>query len=311
MERSEAALEGVGIGEAAAGGAALGPASEEAIGGLAAERATAGSVAGEAGGSGAGRAGVASAGTAEEMQAWALPGSRYARQLKLLGEEGQHALRKACVFVAGVGGLGGIAALYLAAAGIGKLILAHEGVVAAPDLNRQILMDTERLGEERIETAVLRLRKLNPEVEIEGYNSRIDDTARPWVEAADVVIDARYDFPERYALNRLCVEAGKPMIEAAMYGFEISLTTILPGVTPCLECIYPDREADWEALGFPVLGATSGIAGCLAALEAVKWITRVGTAYAGIMHRFSTIDFACYSVHLTRNPNCACCGEGG
>lgn len=347
MGRSGPALEGAGIGEAAVGGAASG----EAIGGLAAGEAMAGAVgevgAGGAGRAGVapaaattvegagevaasrGAAEVASggvAGAAGEAQAIGaaiaggttaggaprdLPGSRYARQLKLLGEEGQHALRKACVFVAGVGGLGGTAALYLAAAGIGKLILAHEGVVAAPDLNRQILMDTEHLGEKRIETAVLRLRMLNPEVEIVGYNSRIDDTARPWVEAADMVIDARYDFPERYALNRLCVEAGKPMIEAAMYGFEVSLTTILPGLTPCLECIYPDRGAEWEPLGFPVLGATSGIAGCLAALEAVKWITRVGTAYAGIMHRFSTIDFACYSVHLTRNPNCACCGEGG
>lgn len=309
----EAAVSGVAAGEVVGVGAVIaGVAPAAAATAEGAGKATSRAAAGEAGANGAAIAGVAPiGGMSAGGPAWDLPGSRYTRQLKLLGEEGQHALRKACVFVAGVGGLGGTAALYLAAAGIGKLVLAHEGVIAAPDLNRQILMDTERLGEERIETAVLRLRKLNPEVEIEGYNSRIDDTARPWVEAADVVIDARYDFPERYALNRLCVEAGKPMIEAAMYGFEISLTTILPGVTPCLECIYPDREADWEPLGFPVLGATSGIAGCLAALEAVKWITRVGTAYAGIMHRFSTIDFACYSVHLTRNPNCACCGEGG
>lgn len=247
-----------------------------------------------------------------EQLAGGVEWERYARQLKLLGESGQRALKEATVMVAGVGGLGGTAALYLAAAGVGKLILAHEGIVLEPDLNRQILMDSDHLGMERISTAAAQLKRLNPHVEIEGYNSAIGyGISKPWVESADLVIDARYDFPERYALNRLCVDTGTPMVEAAMYGFEISLTTVIPRVTPCLECLYPDRQQDWEPFGFPVLGATSGIAGCLAALEAVKWITGVGTTYAGVMHRFSSLDFACYSVRITRNPNCACCGEGG
>lgn len=237
---------------------------------------------------------------------------RYARQLKLLGEDGQKALKEATVMIAGIGGLGGTAAIYLAAAGIGRLILAHEGKILLPDLNRQILMDSEHLGEERMSTAIRHLQRLNPEVEIEGYNAKIEGgNAKPWVEQADIVIDARYDFPERYELNRVCVEAGKPMVEAAMYGYEISLTTMVPGETPCLECLYPDNQPQWEPFGFPVLGATSGIAGCLAALEAVKWITRVGTNYTGTMHRFNSLDFTTYSVRLTRNPNCACCGEGG
>ena len=234
---------------------------------------------------------------------------RYARQLKLLGVSGQKALKDATVMVAGIGGLGGTAALYLAAAGIGKLILAHEGVIVPPDLNRQILMDSEHLGMERMNTAIQQLKRLNPYVEIEGYNSKIEHhISKPWVESADIVIDARYDFPERYALNRMCVETGTPMVEAAMYGFEISLTTIIPGETPCLECLYPNLEPHWEPFGFPVLGATSGIAGCLAALEVVKWITGVGTTYAGVMHRFNSLDFTCYSVHTAANPNCACCG---
>ncbi|AIQ65218.1 protein hesA [Paenibacillus stellifer] len=237
---------------------------------------------------------------------------RYARQLKLLGEDGQKALKEATVMIAGIGGLGGTAAIYLAAAGIGRLILTHEGKILLPDLNRQILMDSDHLGEERMSTAIRHLQRLNPEVEIEGYNAKIEGgNAKPWVEKADIVIDARYDFPERYELNRVCVEAGKPMVEAAMYGYEISLTTMVPGETPCLECLYPGNQPQWEPFGFPVLGATSGIAGCLAALEAVKWITRVGTTYTGIMHRFNSLDFTTYSVRLTRNPNCACCGEGG
>jgi molybdopterin/thiamine biosynthesis adenylyltransferase len=99
------------------------------------------------------------------------------------------------------------------------------------------------------------------------------------------------------------------MVEAAMYGFEISLRR--HSRRNSLLGVLSDVQPQWEPLGFPVLGATSGIAGCLAALEAVKWITGVGTTYAGVMHRFSSLDFACYSVHISRNPNCACCGEGG
>lgn len=235
---------------------------------------------------------------------------RYARQLKLLGLEGQRKLKNATVFVAGIGGLGGTAALYLAAAGVGKLILAHEGIIHQPDLNRQILMDADRVGEPRIPCAVESLKKINPDMEIEAYNDRITvERSAPWVEAADIVIDARYDFPERYALNRLCRDIGKPMVEAAMYGFEVSLTVTLPGETPCLECLYPIRDSGWEPLGFPVLGATSGLAGCMAALEAVKWITGIGELTAGRMVRMNTLDLSSISVSLKDYPLCPACEE--
>ncbi|WP_232436418.1 HesA/MoeB/ThiF family protein [Paenibacillus rubinfantis] len=232
---------------------------------------------------------------------------RYERQLRLLGREGQRKLKAATVMVAGIGGLGGTAALYLAAAGIGRLILAHEGVIGEPDLNRQILMDADQIGQERMATAVRSLKRLNPDVVIEGYNAKITAESENWVRRADLVIDARYDFPERYELNRLCVAARKPMVEAAMYGFEVSLTTIIPGVTPCLACIYPEREQDWEPFGFPVLGATSGLVGCLAALEAVKWIAGIGQPLVHRMLRFHTLDLSQFVVALRRNPDCACC----
>lgn len=232
---------------------------------------------------------------------------RYERQQKLLGAEGQRKLKEATVMVAGIGGLGGTAALYLAAAGIGRLILAHEGVIREPDLNRQILMDADHIGKERIATAVRNLKRINPDVDIEGHNAKITEESEPWVRRADLVIDARYDFPERYELNRLCVAAGKPLVEAAMYGFEVSLTTIVPGLTPCLACLYPEREQEWEPFGFPVLGATSGLAGCLAAMEAVKWIAGVGRPFLQVMHRINTLDMSGYVVSLRRNPDCACC----
>lgn len=234
---------------------------------------------------------------------------RFTRQLKLLGEQGQLKLEQATVMVAGIGGLGGTAAIYLAAAGIGRLILAHEGVVQWPDLNRQILMDASRIGESRIESAMEQIRRLNPKVRLEGHPQKIEyAAAMPWIRAADIVIDARYDFPERYELNRLCVDCRKPMVEAAMYGFELSLTTIMPGVTPCLSCIYPHGSAEWEPFGFPVLGATSGIAGCLAAIEAIKCLTGIGKPSLGIMHRLNTLTMESSSFRLRRNPECSCCG---
>lgn len=234
---------------------------------------------------------------------------RYERQLKLLGMEGQSKLQQASVLVAGIGGLGGTAAIYLAAAGVGKLTLAHEGVIHLPDMNRQILMDSQRIGAERMSTAIEHLRRINPETQLEGYAERItEEGSGAWVEAADIVIDARYDFPERYALNRLCVRYDTPMVEAAMYGYEISLTTVVPEETACLECIYPAGDQSWEPLGFPVLGAISGMVGCMAALEAIKWITGTGELFTNRMYRMNALDMKEYSITIRRNPSCRCCG---
>jgi molybdopterin/thiamine biosynthesis adenylyltransferase len=236
--------------------------------------------------------------------------SPFARQLKLVGEEGQKLLEKSTVLVAGVGGLGGTAALYLAAAGVGKLILVHEGIIKPPDLNRQILMDASRIGEPRIPCAVESIKRINPRVEIEAYPERITvDRAVEWAAAADIVIDARYDFPERYALNDACRKVGVPMVEAAMYAFEISLSVIVPGETPCLECLYPVPDQGWEPLGFPVLGATSGMAGTMAALEAVKWITGIGRPAAGEMVRINTLDLSSIRIKLEDTPLCPACAE--
>lgn len=239
-----------------------------------------------------------------------LDDQRYARQLDLLGETGQQKLKEATVFIAGIGGLGGTAALYLAAAGIGKLILAHEGVIVPPDLNRQILMEHDKIGEERISCAVENIHRLNPKVEIEAYPAKIEyETVKEWIREADIVIDARYDFPERYALNQACSHMGKPMVEAAMYGFEISLTTILPGETPCLSCMYPDPDTSWKPVGFPVLGAVSGIAGCLAAMEAIKGITGMGELFTNRILRMNTLTMQQYVVALNGLPLCPDCLE--
>lgn len=251
--------------------------------------------------------------------------SRYHRQLGLIGTEGQEKLAVSTVLVAGVGGLGGTAALYLAAAGVGRLILVHEGVTVEPDLNRQILMSADGIGRSRVEQAAESIRRLNPGTAIEVWDGRVEpEPVRPLVRRADVVVDARYDFPERYALNRLCQEEGKVMVEAAMYGYEISMTTIVPGVTPCLECLYPESPKIWEPLGFPVLGAVSGMAGCMAALEVIKWLVgqpitgqlvpgeqpKLGLqpVLAGTLLRMNALNYQTVEVDVAGIPRCSFCG---
>ena len=234
---------------------------------------------------------------------------RYSWQLDVpgFGEEGQRKLMGSTVLVTRCGGVGGTAALELAAAGVGHIILAHAGALRLDDLNRQLLMTTEHIGKPRIASAARRLRELNPNVEVTtiAENATPENAAR-LVEKADLVIDAAPLFSERYALNRACVAAGKPLVEVAMYAMELTLTTILPGKTPCLECIFPENPA-WWLRRFPVFGAVAGTAGCLAAMEAIKVLSGIGEPLAGTMlcGDLGTQSFRKVSLH--KLAMCPCC----
>lgn len=203
---------------------------------------------------------------------------RYKRQLSVdgFGKGAQQRLKNSSALVAGIGGLGGTAAFYLAAAGIGRLTLIHEGRLEAADLNRQILMTSDWVGMSRVVKAKETIRKLNPLVDIDIFDEPINmGRFRPLLSDADIVIDCRHNFPERRLINAACAEAGTPMIEAAMNGMEGYLFNIIPGKTACLSCLYPE-DPDWDPYGFPVLGAVSGTLGCLAAMEAIKILTGFG-----------------------------------
>ncbi len=192
------------------------------------------------------------------------------------GEEGQRRLKGASVLVSRLGGLGGMVALQLAAAGVGRLILAHGGNIRANDLNRQVLMTHERIGTPRIDSAIERLKALNPRLEILAEPSNInEENALRLVAGADVVVDCAPLFAERYLLNRAAMALGRPMVEAAVYDLEFHLTTFIPGKTGCLRCLYPEPSTTWTRR-FPVLGAVPGVAGSLAALEVLKLIAGFG-----------------------------------
>lgn len=199
------------------------------------------------------------------------------------GEEGQRKLKAASVLISRVGGLGGVVAYQLAAAGIGKLVLAMGGVVKPSDLHRHLQQSHDRIGQPRLPAVVKRLRDLNPRVEIVRIEENASEAnADALVAQADVIVDAAPLFPERYALNAAAVRAGKPMVECAMYALEAHITTIIPGKTPCLRCLTPEPPPDWKRQ-FPVVGAVSGTVGCLGAVEIIKLITGLGEPLAGTL----------------------------
>ncbi|MBE9205850.1 HesA/MoeB/ThiF family protein [Nostoc sp. LEGE 06077] len=200
---------------------------------------------------------------------------RYSRQMMLpnFGEAAQKRLKSATVLVTGVGGLGGTAALYLAVAGVGRLILVRGGDLRLDDMNRQILMTDDWVGKPRVLKAKETLQAINPDIEIETIHDYVTaENVDSLVQSADMALDCAHNFTERDLLNAACVRWRKPMVEAAMDGMEAYLTTIIPGVTPCLSCLFPEKP-DWDRRGFSVLGAVSGTLACLTALEAVKLIT--------------------------------------
>jgi molybdopterin/thiamine biosynthesis adenylyltransferase len=235
--------------------------------------------------------------------------ARYAWQMSTpdVGEAGQQKLKSARVLVTRVGGVGGAVAYYLAAAGVGTLLLAHAGVIRPADLNRQILMTTDGVGTSRVASAARRLRELNPNVEVESINANLTpDNAAELVSKVDLVIDAAPLFEERLALNGQIVRQRKPMVECAMYDFDAQVTTILPGQTPCLACLLPAAPAQWKR-EFPVLGAVAGVVGAMGAVEAIKVITGIGQPLAGRMLLANLRDMSFQTMNLQRNPQCSVC----
>jgi molybdopterin-synthase adenylyltransferase len=203
---------------------------------------------------------------------------RYAWQLDVrgLGESGQQKLKRASVLISRVGGLGSVVAYELAAAGVGRLILAHAGNVQPSDLNRQLLMTDDWVGKPRIESAARRLRQFNPSIEIIAVEENLSpNNADALVQQADLVVDAAPLFQERLAMNDAAERQGKPVIEAAMFEMEASLTVIHPPETARFRDLVPEVPAGWKRR-FPVLGAISGTVACLAATEAIKLITQIG-----------------------------------
>ncbi|MDA8388283.1 MAG: HesA/MoeB/ThiF family protein [Nitrospiraceae bacterium] len=238
---------------------------------------------------------------------------RYRRQLMLAGFtlEHQKMLKDSTVLVAGVGGVGGTAALYLAVAGIGKLDLVHAGRLTPSNMNRQILMRSSRIGESRVAQAKNAIEAINPDVAVEIHDERLTPVlADTLLSGADAALSGRPNFHERRVLNECCVRKEIPMVEGAMNAMEGYLFTVIPFKTPCLNCLYPEDNPEWEELGFPVLGAVSGVLGCLMALEAIKVLTGFGKPMTSRMLVFDLQGMDFRKLKISRDRDCPVCGHG-
>ncbi len=231
------------------------------------------------------------------------------------GENGQRKLKQSSIMVSRVGGVGGAAAYQLAAAGIGRLVLAHAGNVKPSDLNRQLLMTHEGIGKPRIESVTRRLLDLNPRLEIVAVAANVDDqNAAKLVAQCDLIIDCAPLFHERYAMNREAVRQRKPLIECAMYELEGQITTVIPGQTACLRCLFPEPPPQWKRQ-FPVFGAVSGTVGSIAAMEAIKVVAGLGTPLTNRLLRMNLRTMQFRTLNVSRRIDCEECGaipiEGG
>ena len=223
-----------------------------------------------------------------------------------IGEAGQRRLKDASVLISRCGGVGGSVVLGLAAAGVGKLVIAHAGNIKRSDLNRQLLMTDDAIGTSRADSIRQRLREFNPHIEIEVVPENMSSiNSDELVAHADVVASCAPLFPERFAMNDACVRAGKPMVDAAMYDFEIQLGVYWAGRGPCLRCVYPEASPDWKRQ-FPVLGAVSATVGAMAAVEIVKLIVGGTTPMLGRLLTGDLRSMNFRSVNVRPRAGCGC-----
>jgi molybdopterin/thiamine biosynthesis adenylyltransferase len=205
--------------------------------------------------------------------------------------------------------VGSVVAYELAAAGVGKLVLAHAGNVKPSDLNRQLLMTHDWIGKPRIESIRRRLLDLNPRLELVTVAENVsEENAAELARQCDLIVDCAPLFPERFAMNRQAVVQNKPLVECAMYEMEAHITTVIPNQSACLQCVFPDEPPTWKRQ-FPVLGAVSGTVACMGAVEAVKLIAGIGQPLAGRLLRMDLREMSFRTMKTTRRPDCPVCGE--
>jgi molybdopterin/thiamine biosynthesis adenylyltransferase len=234
---------------------------------------------------------------------------RYHRQILMLGEAGQEKLKATRVLIAGAGGLGTVISTYLAAAGVGTLRIVDCDVVEESNFNRQILHWSGDLGRQKTASVAQKLSALNPLILVEEIAGRIDESNIDVIAGGcDIIVDAMDNFPTRYLLNRTALKRGIPFIHGAVRGLCGQATTVLPGKTPCLRCLFPGAPPPEL---FPIIGATCGVVGSVEATEAIKLITGLGKPLAGRLFLWDGLEVNADTLAIERNPVCPDCGTNG
>ncbi len=234
---------------------------------------------------------------------------RYDRQLIIrgIGEPGQQKLKNAKVVIAGAGGLGVPAGLYLAAAGVGTIRIIDSDKVDISHLNRQVLHWTKDVGRSKIDSLCEKLAQLNDQIQIDAVNEPLTEVnVIRLTSGFDVILDGTDNLETRLLLNLASIENNIPFVHGAVFGFEGRITTIIPGRTPCLGCLYRGPLTQQK---YPIIGVAQAVIGSLQATEAIKYILGMGhlltnqlLAYNGLKMRFGTLA-------IKRDPNCPVCAK--
>ncbi|SFM92009.1 HesA/MoeB/ThiF family protein [Methanolobus profundi] len=234
---------------------------------------------------------------------------RYSRQTMLFGEDGQKRLKDATVFIAGAGGLGCPVALYLAAAGVGNLVIADRDTVERTNLNRQVLHWESDIGREKVLSVKEKLHDINPHINVETFYLTIDHTnIRELVGDADIIIDAMDNYPVRYLLNQVAHEKGIPLVHGAIRGFDGQAMTIVPGESACFNCVFPSPPPTEV---FPVVGVTPGIIAMIQVNEAIKYLLGTGELLTNRLLIWNGLCSEMEYMRVSKRCDCKICAEIG
>ncbi len=241
---------------------------------------------------------------------------RYSRHLLLpeVGEKGQEKLLGARVLLLGAGGLGAPAALYLAAAGIGKLGIVDNDVVESSNLQRQVIHGTDRVGTSKVLSAKKTIENLNPDVQVHVFDERLDSTNidRIFDHGRDVIVDGLDNFPTRYLVNDASVWKNIPVVHGSIFRFDGQVTTFWPHKGPCYRCLYPEPPPAHLAPSCAeagVLGILPGVVGTIQATEAIKLVLGVGEPLVGRLLTYDSLKMQFRTLKLRRDKDCPVCGD--
>jgi sulfur-carrier protein adenylyltransferase/sulfurtransferase len=239
---------------------------------------------------------------------------RYSRHLIMpeVGMEGQLKLKQAKVLCIGTGGLGAPLGLYLTAAGVGRIGLVDFDVVDSTNLQRQVLFGTTDVGKPKIEAAAKRLRDLNPDIQIDTFETHLtSENALEIMKDYDIIVDGTDNFPTRYLVNDACVILGKPNVYGSIFRFEGQITVFGYPDGPCYRCLYPEPPPPGlvpSCAEGGVLGVLPGIVGTIQAAEALKLIIGKGDPLVGRLLLFDALAMKFRELKLRKNPECPVCG---
>ncbi len=244
--------------------------------------------------------------------------SRYARQIRLsqIGEEGQQKLLDSTVLIIGMGGLGSPAAMYLGAAGIGRIIISDFDQVEDSNLQRQIIHRTQDIGELKALSAKRTLAEINPDCKVEAIDWQLDEEElEKYAQQADVILDCTDNFPTRFMINRVSVKTGTPLVSGAAIRMEGQIASYIPNAlpnkeSPCYQCLYKEEFENTETCAMEgVLSPIVGIIGTMQALQAILILIGESDSVNGKLLLFDGLSMEWQTVKIPQNSKCKVCSE--